>query len=199
MLYAYDNSIVKDLLRSFNPDNVPDPVVKVIDPEGVPMLAAQIQNDEIKLPIVSVYRDPDTPIDWERYNFTRAKKGVPCVFDNDKNNIYYEKVVPVKLTYKLTVLTHSTADMDELVRELLFKYSDQYFLTLTVPYESKRRIRFGLVVDPDGSIERTSGSFQYLQNGQLHQTIIPLKVEGAVLITYTPQQLRNTDYEVTAK
>ena len=89
--------------------------------------------------------------------------------------------------------------MDEIVRELLFKYSDQYFITMQVPYESKRKLRFGIVIDSDGNIKRTSGSFEYLQNGQLHQTIIPLKVEGAVLITYTPKQLRNTDYTVSAQ
>lgn len=199
MLYLYDSAIVKDLQRAFNPDNVSDLVVKVVDPDGILTLAAQIQDDAIKLPVVAVYREPDTPIDRSRWNFTRAKIGIPVVFENDKNNIYYEKAVPIELNYKLTVLTHNTADLDELVRELVFKYSDQFFMQLTVPYESKRIIRFGVVVDPDKTIERTSGSFEYMQSGALHQAIIPLKVLGAVLITYTPRQLKNVDYEIEAK
>lgn len=195
MLYLYDRAIVKDLKESFNPENVENPVVKVIDPEGVIGLAAQIQNDEIEFPIVALQRAEDTPIDQDRWNFTRAHKGVVSVFDNETNQLYYEKAVPIKLNYQLTLLTTNTADMDELFREIVMKYISMYFLKIKLPYECERYVRFGVTIDYD-NIQRDSGSFDYIQGGKLYQTIIPLKCEGCVLVTYTPAKLKRSAYEI---
>ena len=196
MLYLYDKAIVDDLFRSFNPDRVPDPAVRVIDPEGIVDLAAQIHEDQIEFPVVAVYREPNTPIDKSRSNFTYMHRGVQSVLDPDTNELYYEKVIPICLNYKLTLLTTNTADMDELVRELLFKYTNQYFFTITLPYECNRKVRFGVVLDPDSEIERKSGSLEYIQGGHLHQTVIPLKCEGCVLVSYTPAKLARTSEDV---
>lgn len=195
MLYLYDRALVKDLKESFNPENVENPVVKVIDPEGVIGLAAQIQNDEIKFPIVALERDQDTPIDQDRWNFTRAHKGVVSVFDNKTNQLYYEKAVPIKLSYELTLLTTNTADMDELFREILMKYISMYFLKIKLPYECERYVRFGVTIDYD-NIQRSSGSFDYIEGGKLYQTIVPLRCEGCVLVTYTPVKLKRSEIQI---
>lgn len=191
MIYCYDNAIAKDLEESFN-GNVP---VKVADVELYTELLAQAQNDEIQFPIVGLTRHPDTPIDTNRTNFTRMHKGVPSVFDTKENNIYYEKVIPIKLTYDLTILATNTADSDELVKELLFKYTNMYFITMELPYECKRKIRFGVVIDNDSEIKRESGIVESLHEGKLYQTIITLNCEGCVLVSYTPVHLKNTQIE----
>ena len=195
MVYLYDKAICKDLEQSFNPENVENPVVKVIDPEGSIGLAAQIQNDEIKFPIVSVTRDDNFSIDTDRWNFTRAHKGVASVIDNDTNELYYEKAVPIKLSYNLSLLTTNTADMDELFREILMKYTSMYFLKIKLPYECERYVRFGVVVEPD-NIEKSSGSFDYIEGGKLYETVIPLRCEGCVLVTYTPAKLKRSEVQI---
>lgn len=198
ILYLYDNAICEDLQKSFNPDNIANPVVKVVSPEQVIGLAAQIQNDEIKFPIVAVTRNEDTPIDRERTNFTRMHKGVQSVLDPVTNNLYYEKVIPIKLSYSLTVLTTNTADMDELIRELLFKYINMYFLTIKLPYECNRKVRFGISIQSESDIQRTSGNLEYIESGKLYQSIIPIKCEGCVLVSYTPAHLKRSSYEIEA-
>lgn len=195
MVYLYDKAICKDLEQSFNPENVENPVVKVIDPEGSIGLAAQIQNDEIKFPIVSVTRDDNFAIDTDRWNFTRAHKGVASVIDNKTNELYYEKVVPIKLSYNLSLLTTNTADMDELFREILMKYTSMYFLKIKLPYECERYVRFGVVVEQD-NIEKSSGSFDYIEGGKLYETVIPLRCEGCVLVTYTPAKLKRSEVQI---
>lgn len=199
MLYLYDNCIVDDLIRSFNPHSVPNPIVKVVDPEGIIEVAAQIQEDNIQLPIVALSRDPDTPIDTDRANFTRAHKGVQSVLDTDTNELYYERAIPIKLSYKLEVLAASTADIDELVKELLFKYTSMYFLQMQLPYECKREVRFGVTIDTNSNIERKSGTFEHLSTGQLHQAVIPLVCEGCVLVSYTPAKLTRVEYQTDVK
>lgn len=190
MIYVYDKAIADDLRKSFNPTNAPNPVVRVIDPEGAIGVAAQIQNDKIQFPLVVLNRNPDAPIDKARMNFTRLHKGVVSVLDPETNELYYERAVPIDLRYAITVLATNTADIDELVRELIFKYTSMYFITITLPYEAQRKVRIGVIVDPDSNIERSSGSAEYINGGQLYQAIIPLKCEGAVLVHYTPAKLR---------
>ena len=198
ILYLYDNAIVEDLQESFNPESVENPVVRVVTAEQIVSLAAQIQDDKIKFPIVSLLRDSNTPIDSERKNFTRLHKGISTVIDKETNNVYYEKMLPVSVSYSLTILTTNTADRDELVKELLFKYSDMYFLTIKLPYESNRKMRFGIRIDDSKGIDMTSGSTEYLSGGNLYQAIIPLVCEGCVLLSYTPKHLKRITHEITA-
>lgn len=191
MIYLYDNAICDDLRRSFNPDNVPNPVVNIISSEQAVSIAAQIQGDKLSFPIVALIRKPNSvQIDPERINFTRAHFGVSTVMDVKTNNIYYEKALPVTLEYSLTVLTTNVADQDEIIRELLFKYVNMYFLRIKLPYECDRDIRFGVRITSETDIDYSSGSPEYLEKGSLYQAIIPLKCDGCVLVTYTPVKLR---------
>lgn len=191
MLYLYDKAIVEDLSQCLGKDTV-----RVIDPEAIVDLAAQIENDEISFPLIALTRSPAPAIDNSRTNFTMMHNGVSTVIDPETNNVYNEKVLPIKLVYNLTVLTTNQADMDEIIRELLFKYIQMYFLTIRLPYESDRKIRFGIRIDPNTEIEQTSGSAEYLKSGALYQVIIPLYCDGCVLVTYTPAHLQRLQHEI---
>lgn len=193
MVYLYDNAIVDDLKFSFNSDNM-NSVVKVISPENVINIAAQVQNDELTFPIVALTRNPEQ-LDNTRINFTASHTGVVAGFENASNELYYENVLPITLSYNLTILATNTADMDEIIRELLFKYTRMYYLTITLPYEVNRKIRFGISIPRNTEIEKTSSSSEYLQSGTLYQSIIPLTCEGAVLVSYTPVKLRQIEID----
>lgn len=196
MLYLYDEAIAKDLEKSFNPDNIGSPIVRVMDPEQGLQVIAQAEGDELKFPLVLITRHPDTPLDRSRINFTRSHRGVVAVVDKQTNNLYYEKAVPIELNYDLTILSSNTADREELTRELIFKYISMYFATITLPYECNRKVRFGITIDLDREISSKSGTLEYLNEGTLYQTIIPLKCEGCVLVSYTPAKLQRSTYDV---
>ena len=150
MIYLYDQAIVDDIVKSFNPNNVPNPAVRVIGPNEGISLAAQIQEDQVQFPVVTLTRADNIEVDTSLLNFTRLHEGINSVFDTKNNIIYKERSLPIKLAYDLNVFATNTADMDEIVRELIFKYTTMYFLTVKVPYESKRLIRFGVVADVEG-------------------------------------------------
>lgn len=196
MLYLYDEAICDDLQSSFNTDIAQGPVVKVVPPEDIISIAAQVQDDKLQFPLIAVSRDENIPIDNQLTNFTRMHRGVPTTFDSENNEIYHEKALPVKLVYTLICMGTNTADVDELIRELLFKYTSQYFITIQVPYESKRKIRFGVRVNPEEEIEWYSTTSTYLQEGKLHSAGIKLYVDGAVLLHYTPVKLRRVTHEI---
>lgn len=189
MLYLYDNALVEDLDKSFNNDVI-NPVVRVISPEQIFGVAAQIQEDQISFPIVALEREDSIQIDQNLCNFTRMQKGIPAVFDKTTNNLYHERTIPINLSYVLTVLTTNQTDMDEIIREIIFKYTSMYFLKIQIPYESKRDITFGIVIDQNSGIQKKSGISEYTQTGQLYQSSILLRCEGCVLVHYTPVHLK---------
>ena len=195
MLYLYDKAICKDLEQSFT-DEYGNSVVRVVPPESIVGLAAQLKQDTLTFPLVAISRDPDVPIDTTRTNFTRMHKGVAAVIDPKTNLMYYEKAIPVKLGYHMTVLSTNTVDMDELVKELLHKYTTQFFLSIDTPYEAKRRIRFGVSIDADSAVETSSAVREYIDSGKLYQTILALRCEGCVQLLYTPQKLQRIGYEI---
>lgn len=196
MIYLYDRAICDDLIQSFNPDNVVNPVVTVVSKDQSIGVAAQQQDDKITFPMICVVRDDDTSIDNSRMNFSRAHRGVASVLDAETNELYYEKAVPIKLSYKLCIYTTNQADLDELIRELTFKYIDMYFLHIQLPYEADRRVRFGVSIDPDAEISKASGSSDYLEGGTLYEADIQLRCDGAVMVTYTPAKLRRLESQI---
>lgn len=189
MIWLYDRSIAQDIENSFDPNAMSTPV-KVIDPEGAVNVIAQIKNDELTFPCIVLTRSPNIEIDRSLSNFTMMHRGYAQVIDPETNNVYYEKSIPIKLNYDLTVLATNTADMDELLKELMFKYINMYYLTIQLPYESNRKLRFGIVLE-DSLIDQSSGSFEYLQAGKLYQSILHLRCEGCREISYTPVKLRH--------
>lgn len=196
MLYLYDKAITQDLIDSFNPDHVPNPTVRVVDPEEIFGLAAQLHDDNITFPIVALSRVQNYSVDTALSNFTRLQVGALSAIDKRNNDLYFEHSAPVDLKYSLTILTTRVADMDELVKELIFKYTIQYFLTIELPYECKRQVRFAVEIDGDRDIERETATKEYIQGGVLHQTIIPLKCRGCVMVYNRAEKLKRTIQEV---
>lgn len=173
--------------------------VRVVDPDAAIDVVSQIQNDNVEFPCVVVTRSESYSIDSSRMNFTRLHRGVSAVIDPETNNIYDERWIPITLEYNITVLGTNVPDMDELTRELLFKYSHMYFLTIHPPYESNRAVRFGVIVDPSQPVEQSSGVLSYLQSGKLYQNIIHLSTEGCVLLNYVPHKLPRYEREAEIK
>ena len=84
MLYLYDRAICKDLEQSFT-DDMGTSAVKVVSPEQTSAVIAQIKEDKVQLPMISLIRDSDIPIDKSRLNLARAHNGISAVFDKENN------------------------------------------------------------------------------------------------------------------
>ena len=195
MLWIYDEAIVKDMLSCIDPDGGLNNTVKMMGEEGMMGIFAQLKEDKINFPAVFLERSAETPLDSKRYNYARMHKGVPAVVDPETNNVYIEKVVPIQLKYNIHLLTTNTVDMDELLKEILFRYSSMYYITAEIPYESKRKIRFGIAINPDTSITKKSGNVEYVASGRLYESIMELDCQGAVMISYTPRHMSRTVVE----
>jgi hypothetical protein len=88
------------------------------------------------------------------------------------------------------------ADMDEIVREILFKYSTMYFIDVVLPYEVPRKANFGIQIVPGTEVVYSSTTGQYNKTGKLYQAEIPLVCDGTVLVSYTEQKLKRAVTEL---
>lgn len=188
MIYLYDEAICRDIQESFAVDENNEPIVRVVAPDAIIALNAQMQSDVIKFPLISVERD-GWSIDNNRTNFTTIHRGQLSNFDSKNNNLYYERALPINIKYTITVMAESLIDTDELIRELLFKYYDTYFLEIKLPYESDRIIRFGIQADVDAQINRSVATLEYLQSGKINQTSLDIYTQGCILLHYKERHL----------
>jgi len=199
MLYLYDNAIAQDLQNAIDPSGQMNSNVKVMDADGIMGLLAQLQDDKITFPFICLVRDGDVTIDSSLSNFTRTHIGHAEVIDPATNNIYLEKSIPVELKYGLHIFATNTVDMDEIVREITFRYMSMYFLTIDKPYEGQTKLRFGVAIPPGTEFRRESGSGDYIKDGKLYETIIPLTCQGCVMLNYTPRHMTRLTTEIQAK
>ena len=120
-LYVKRMEIVKEITKLKIDNNLP-----VLDQNREKIMLeknlGKIKNDELSFPIVALFRESSNE-DTELSNFTRLHRGVTTIFDTQTNQYFYEKSIPWQLSYSLTILTTNQADVDELMRELLFKSS----------------------------------------------------------------------------
>lgn len=198
MLYLYDDALVDDIKKSINSDNA-NPNVVMSDPDTYQGILSQIQNDTITYPLILVKRDDDMQVITELNNFSRSHFGFPMAFDNKTNNLYFERSLPIDLQYTISIISTNVADTDELARELFYKYLSQYYLTIRLPYEADRKIRFGIEVELGYGIKRESGSFEYIKSGSLYQSTIHLKTNGCVYLSYTERHLKRQVYSNDVK
>lgn len=195
MIWKYDEAVAKDLENSFDSATSGIKVVKVVDSDVVTEILAQVTKDKLTFPIVCLTRDESIPVDDSRLNFTQSVKGVIAGIDLKTNQMYKEQALPISLKYYVTVFTTNVPDMDEMIRELLFKYRNQFFLDIEVPYESKRKIRFGVALSASDGISRRSGIVDRLHEGKLYESVITLECQGCVLLNYKSAHLQTLQIE----
>ena len=198
MLYLYDNAIADDLQSAIDPSGM-NANVRVMEADGILGLMAQLEEDKITFPLICLVRDSDLTFDNELSNFTRTHVGHAEVMDLSTNTLYLERSIPVELKYALHVLTTNTADMDELIREITFRYLSMYFLTIDKPYEGQSKLRFGVAIPPGTQIRRESGSGDYIKEGKLYESVIPLVCQGTVMLNYVPKHMIRVTADVEVK
>ncbi len=199
MLYLYDDAIAEDLQGAISKSGNINGNVKVMESDEILGLLAQLEDDHIQFPFLCLVRDGNTTIDSTLSNFTRIHAGHAEIIDPETNNVYLERAIPVQLKYGLHIFTTNTADMDELVREITFRYMEMYFLTIQKPYEGQTKLRFGVAIPPGTEFQRESSSGSYIKEGKLYETIIPLTCQGCVMLKYVPKHMIRLAGEVKAK
>jgi len=196
MQHLYDNAVVEDLQRDFiTADGKLSVAVRMVDENQMMGVIAQIQSDEVEFPYVILSRVGGDTIDQNLKNFTMMHRGVPAVFEPTKNEFYHEKWIPIELGYDITVVGTNTAQIDEVLRELQFKYINMFYLTIRLPYESDRKIRFGIISTGDPP-ERGRMASGHMEDGHLYIATLPTECIGAGIVDYRKVKLKRLEGQI---
>lgn len=171
-VYIYDDAIVKDL-RKITGDNR----VTITVAENVYRVMAMLRNDEIKLPLVTLTRTS-----WSITNERpHSLKHTGLAVNYDELERFYTSmyVIPIRINYLMDIWTVDQRDNDNLLRELIFYYSVNPTLKVTVPYGLNLSHNFNILYDNE--IENNSDINQHIDTGEIRRQTISLYVDDAYL------------------
>lgn len=172
MVYLYDDAIVEDLRTRIN-----DERVTITPYENLINSLAKSEEDEIKLPIISIERTGWSISDARPH----AMKFTGDISRIEKNptkvvNVY---AMPIRINYILDVWTKRRLDNDNIMRELIFYYSVNPTLQIKVPYGLEEIRNFNVFFGSD--IEDNSNIPEHKNIGEYVRQTIPFYVDDAYL------------------
>ena len=195
MIYLYDNAIV-DKFRSLFKDSR----ITVQPPENAIRYVAQLSNDDVKFPLISLNRTSwslrSGDISWAQSRTGVANRLIP------DNTISVMRAIPIQMEYQLDVYTVDRLTNDEIYRELIFYFIKNPTLEVEIPYTVDNKHVFNLDINPD--ITDNSDTVEHVNKGVLYRYTSTWVVKDAYLFEGTDEynrvaRIRIEDEEETSQ
>ena len=159
-----------------------DERVYITPSDNVVRTIARLNNDEIKLPLISLNR---TGVSMQNFQFYTKYQGAPIRFEHldeeDENNILIRNLqaIPMKIQYSIDIWTRNREENDNIMRELLFFISTHPQIEITIPYGVNENHVFNLLLD--GNITDNSDILDHKNRGEIFITSISAYVDDAYI------------------
>lgn len=190
LIYLYDNAIV-DKFRSLFKDSR----ITVQPPENAIRYVAQLSNDDVKFPLISLNRTSwslrSGDISW-----AQSRTGIANRLNPD-NTISVMRAIPIQMEYQLDVYTVDRLTNDEIYRELIFYFIKNPTLEVEIPYTVDNKHVFNLDINPD--ITDNSDTVEHVNKGVLYRYTSTWVVKDAYLFEGTDEYNRVTKIRVEAE
>lgn len=176
MVYLYDDAIIKDLR-----DKISDERVTITPYDNLINSLGKSENDEIKLPIISIARTGWSISDSRPHSmkFTGELSEIRNTGIGNNKEIVNVYAMPIRINYLLDVWTRRRLDNDNIMRELIFYYSINPTLQITIPYNLGAEKNFNIMFGND--IEDNSNIPEHKNIGEYIRQTIPFYVDDAYL------------------
>lgn len=186
-VYLYDDAIVTKL-RNWRSNN--DITISV--PENLFTYLADINNDRIKLPQISLIRLPDIEI-LNTNKKMLSREGLS--YNVNETNISTLSAIPIRISYQLDIYTRKRKDNDDLMREIIFKLINNPRLEIEIPYNhSDKSHYFNLKLN--STIVDNSNVAEHLEKGEFFRSTLDLYVDDAYLFNYRIKDTLSLEVEV---
>jgi hypothetical protein len=170
-MYLYDNAIVETIEHWTNNK------VKIMPPEVAFRQYADENNDDFKLPCVSLTRLP--------YTLKQTTKS-PKTFDGFK--VYTSETttiklncIPIVLHYQLDLYAETMVQCDNMVREFVFKIINVPKITLDIPYSRDIHLTHNFNLSLGDEVADNSDVVEHPNKGQYFRQTLDLYVNDAYL------------------
>jgi hypothetical protein len=132
-----------------------------------------------KLPIISLVRHKDLEL-LSTVKSPKSYDGLKLL--NTSETTLQFNVIPIKLLYDLTIYTKTEEEVDEYVRNFLFKLINNPVIKVKIPYNDAH-IEHIANIRVMSNISDTSDITERIFNGQFHCWTIQLEIQDAFLFS----------------
>lgn len=167
--YLYDEALVSRLRKITD-----DQRIHIIPPEQMIDFTAQVSEDKVVFPAISLVRRGVTLLDYR--NQVAALKGETAYIDSD-NLIHKMRVIPMRIDWDINVYTVDRYSCDEIIRELVFYFITYPRFEVDVPYDINVPQNFDVFLSND--IVDNSDLLEFPNRGEYFRETISVWTENA--------------------
>lgn len=185
MACRYYDDILTIKLRKWLPDGS---TLRVLGPSETKrlfeMTAEDTKDAPVQLPIITLNRHKDIEILATTKN-PRSYDGLTLSATPDKT--LQLNVIPIKLLYDLVIYTKTEEEIDEYVRNFLFKLINNPVINVHIPYNNAQ-IEHIANIRVLSNVSDTSDISERIFPGQFHSWTIQLEIQDAFLFSVPYRQ-----------
>lgn len=169
-IYLYEDAIIKEL-RAITGDGR----IHIIDPSQAISFLAQFDKDKVTLPAIIMSRG-SVSLTTETKNQVVALKGQTSRINND-NTVSKAQLLPIRAEWSLDILAADRYTCDEIIRELVFYFTQHPKFTVKIPYNLDIDQSFDIFLD--SSIEDNSDLVDFPNTGEFFRETLSIYTENA--------------------
>ena len=175
----YDDILVAKILK-WLPENTN---LRVLGPSESKKLfeltADDTQDQPFKLPLITLTRSKDIEL-LSTIKQPKSYEGLKLLSTPEET--LHLNVIPIKLLYDLTIYTKTEEEVDEYVRNFLFKLINNPVIKVRIPYNNTQ-IEHVANIRVLSNISDTSDISERIFSGQFHCWTIQLEIQDAFLFS----------------
>lgn len=145
-------------------------------------LQAEDSNDQpLQLPLIAISRNKDIEIE-SAIKQNKSFDGLVIGEDKTTASVIHLNVIPVKTTYQLDIYTKKRIEVDEYVRQYLFKLINNPQIIIEIPYNNYI-VRHTANLRVLNTVSDTSDIPNHLFAGQFYRWSIQLELQDGFLFS----------------
>lgn len=178
-LNYYDDAIVAKL-KNWMPQTTD---LRVLGPDETTRLYAAIADDtedsKITLPLIALSRNKDFSIE-STIKQPKSFQGLKIKNDVVNNSTALMNVIPINTTYQLDILAKTRLEVDEYVRQFLFKLINNPLIIIDIPYNGLQ-VRHTANLRVLDTVSDTSEISVHIFPGQFYKWTIQMELHDGFL------------------
>ena len=159
--------------------------LRVLSPEESNRLlqlnAEDSEDQPLKLPLIAISRNPDIEIE-SAIKQNKSFDGLIIGKDEKNATTVHMNVIPIKTTYQLDIYTKKRIEVDEYVRQYLFKLINNPQIIIEIPY-NEWLIRHTANLRVLNTVSDTSDIPSHIFPGQFYKWTIQLELQDGFLFS----------------
>lgn len=175
---CYDDAIVEQFRELFR-----DSTISIIPPENAIRHIAQLRQDNVKFPMISIMRSGYSIVS-SNVNHTAKMTGSFTTRDGNNNNVFAQ-TIPIRIEYQLDVFTVDRWSCDEIIRELIFYFYQSPTLVAHFDYGLNIDHNFNIFLEDD--VVDNSDTVEHVNTGVMFRNTLTFYTDDARLFHSSKQ------------